>query len=86
MSDLEQLKQALYQVASSAQQTAGGLGDFKQNFSQHSAQIESLISGTSTGADRQLVELLDGATKAIEAAAQALDAASSGCTSYADQI
>ncbi|MGC4944119.1 hypothetical protein [Kribbella sp. DT2] len=86
MSDVQRLKQQLHQVANEAKQASGGLAGFKQRFGQHSAQIESLIAGTATGTDRDITQILDSASKAVERAVEALQIAAAGCASYADQI
>ena len=86
MSEVQQLKEQLYQVSFEAKQAAAGLGGFKTKFSQHSAQVQSLIQGTATGADQDIAQILDAAAKAVEYAAEALEVASAGCKGYADQI
>ncbi|GAA3598597.1 hypothetical protein [Kribbella ginsengisoli] len=86
MSDLQRLKEQLHQVAAEAKQAAGGLAGFKLRFTEHSAQVERLIAGTATGVDRDISEILDAAGKAVEQASEALEIASAGCKSYADQI
>jgi hypothetical protein len=48
--------------------------------------VESLIAGTATGIDRDITEILEAASKAVEQAAEALEIASAGCKNYADQI
>lgn len=86
MSDVQRLKQQLHQIANEAKQASGGLAGFKQRFGQHTAQIESLIAGTVTGTDRDITEILDAASKAVDQAVESLQIAAAGCTSYADQI
>jgi hypothetical protein len=86
MSDVERLKEQLHQIGSEARQAAGGLADFKRRFEQSSTQVDALIAGTATGADRQITELLRAAGTAVDHAVQALEVASQGCRGYADQI
>ncbi|GAA0624243.1 hypothetical protein HPO96_33985 [Kribbella sandramycini] len=86
MSDVQRLKEQLFQVSMEAKQAAGGLAGFKLRFTQHSQLVESLIAGTATGIDRDISEILEAAGKAVEQAAEALEIASAGCKSYADQI
>ncbi|MEV4264143.1 hypothetical protein [Kribbella sp. NPDC049584] len=86
MSDVLRLKEQLHQVAMEAKQAAGGLAGFKLRFTQHSQLVESLIAGTATGIDRDITEILEAASKAVEQAAEALEIASAGCKNYADQI
>lgn len=86
MSEIQQLKVQLHQVSSDARQAAGGLAGFKTKFSQSSAHVQALIAGTATGADRDISELLNAATKALDHAVQSLEIAASGCRTYAEQI
>jgi uncharacterized phage infection (PIP) family protein YhgE len=86
MSDVQQLKVQLHQVSAEAKQAAGGLAGFKTRFSQSSAQVQSLIAGSATGADRDISELLAAAGKALDHAVQSLEIAANGCRSYAEQI
>lgn len=86
MSEIERLRLELHQIGGSAKQAAGGLSGFKMEFAQHSAQVEALIAGTSTGADKTIAQVLDVAGKAVDAAVEALASAAQTCSSYADQI
>ncbi|MGH3117768.1 MAG: hypothetical protein ACRDQ2_11800 [Gaiellales bacterium] len=86
MSDVQRLKEQLHQLAGEAKQAAGGLSGFRSGFVQHIAQVQGLISGTSTGVDRDIAEVLDAASKAVEQAVAALQAAADGCNGYADRI
>jgi uncharacterized phage infection (PIP) family protein YhgE len=86
MSDIIRLKQQLHQLSSDSQQASAGLAGFKSKFSQNSAQMQSLIAGTATGMDREIAQVLDAATKAVEQAVEALQIVSVRCRSYADQV
>ncbi|MPZ94018.1 MAG: hypothetical protein GEU96_03695 [Propionibacteriales bacterium] len=86
MSDVQRLKEQLHQLAGEAKQAAGGLAGFRSGFVQHIAQVQGLISGTSTGVDRDIAEVLDAASKAVEQAVAALQVAADGCNGYADRI
>jgi uncharacterized phage infection (PIP) family protein YhgE len=86
MSDVQQLKAQLHEISNEAKQAADGLASFKLKFSQHSAQVTALIAGTATGADRDIVQILDAASKSLEQAVDALLGAAQTCRSYADQI
>ena len=54
MSDIQRLKGQLYQLMTEAQQGAGSLTGFKQKFGQTSSQVQALIAGSATGADRDI--------------------------------
>lgn len=86
MSQIQQLKMQLHQIATEANQSAGSLGGFKLRFDQSGAQVLALIQGSATRADADISELLDAASKAVAQASEALQIAANGCTSYADQI
>ena len=85
MSDIQRLKAQLYQLMIEAQQGAGNVGSFRQKFGQTGARVQSLIAGTTTGADRDIAELLDAAGRSLEQAVESLHIAAAGCRSYADQ-
>ena len=86
MSDIQRLKGQLYQLMTEAQQGAGSLGGFRQKFGQTSAQVQALIAGSATGADRDISQLLDAAGRSLEQAVESSQIAAQGCRSYADQI
>jgi hypothetical protein len=86
VSDIQRLKAQLYQLMTEAQQGAGSLGGFRQKFGQTSAQVQSLIAGSATNADKDIAELLDAAGRSLEQAIESLQIAGAGCRSYADQI
>ncbi|TWD79729.1 hypothetical protein FB561_0794 [Kribbella amoyensis] len=86
MSDIQVLKGQLYQITTEAKQAAGSLGGFGQKFGQHIAQVQSLIAGTTTGADRDIAQLLDAAARSLGQAVESLQIAADGCSRYADQI
>ncbi|MFI5729871.1 hypothetical protein ACIA49_07075 [Kribbella sp. NPDC051587] len=86
MSQVQQLKVQLHQIATEATSGAASLGAFKQRFAGNSAQVLALIQGSATKADADISELLDAAGRAVEQASEALLIAAQGCKSYADQI
>ncbi|GAA1161123.1 hypothetical protein GCM10009630_69280 [Kribbella jejuensis] len=86
MSQVQQLKGQLYQVATEATQGAASLGGFKMRFGQSAVQVLALIQGSATNADADISQLLDAAGRAVEQASEALQIAAHGCKNYADQI
>jgi len=86
MSQVQQLKAQLHQVATEAGQGAASLSTYKQRFSQNAAQVLALIQGSATKADADISQLLDAAGKAVEQASEALQIAAHSCKNYADQI
>lgn len=86
MSAVEQLKVQLHQVSTDASQAAGGLAGFETSFSESIAQVQALIAGTATHADRDITELLDAASQAVKHAVDSLQTAAHGCADYANQI
>lgn len=85
MSQLNQLKQQLHQVASQSQQTAASIQQFEQKFSRSIAEVQGLIGGTATKADKQIIDVLQDASKAVKAATESLRAAASTAQKYASQ-
>lgn len=86
MSDVERLKAQLHQIAIDAKQAGSGLAGFKLRFTQNSQQVQALISGTATGVDRSITEILDAAGRAVAQASESLAIAGDACARYADQI
>ncbi|GAA1601404.1 hypothetical protein GCM10009804_67490 [Kribbella hippodromi] len=86
MSQIQQLRAQLHQVAIEATQGAASLSTYKQRFSQSTAQVLALIQGSATRADADISQLLDAAGKAVEQASEALQIAAHSCKNYADQI
>ncbi|GAA0612514.1 hypothetical protein HPO96_22775 [Kribbella sandramycini] len=86
MSVVEQLKGQLHAVAQEADQGAAGLGGFQNKFSQASQHVQSLIQGSATGADREIAEVLDAASKSLASAVESLQIASHKCGQYAQQL
>lgn len=86
MSDVTELKQRLGAMANDSKQAAASLAGFKQRFDQQSAKVQSLIQGTATKADQQILQTLAEAAKAVESASAALQVAAKSCTTYADGV
>jgi len=86
MSQVEQMKMQLHGLADQSRQGAASLAGFKQRFEQSSQEVQALIRGSATGADRDISTVLEAAGKSVEQAVQALQIAEAGCRSYADQI
>ena len=86
MSAVQQLKEQLHQISSDANRAAGSLAGFQNSFGQKGAQVQALIAGSATRADRDIAELLDAAGKAVGQAVEQLQIAAAGCASYANQI
>jgi hypothetical protein len=86
MSVVEQLRGQLHAVAQDADQGAASLGGFQNKFSHASQQVLALIQGSATGADRDIAEVLDAASKSLASAVESLQIASHRCGQYAQQI
>ncbi|MEV6411143.1 hypothetical protein [Kribbella sp. NPDC051718] len=80
------MKMQLHGLADQCRQGATSLAGFKQRFQQSGEQVQALIRGSATGADRDISAVLEAAGKSVEQAVQALQIAEAGCRSYADQI
>lgn len=86
MSDLSKLKSQLHSLAQDAQKTAGQVSAFENKFSRNISEVQQAIGGSSTGADRRIVEILQGASKAVKQASEALQGAARSAKHYADSI
>lgn len=86
MSQLSQLKSQMHAVAGDAKRASGELSAFDSKFSKATNQVESLIGGSATSADKKIIETLNGASKAVKQAVAALEQAASAARGYADSI
>ncbi|MBS1696413.1 MAG: hypothetical protein JST91_29860 [Actinobacteria bacterium] len=82
MSELQKLKGTLEQIASSAKQTGGNLGQFKAKFSSHQGQVQQAIGGSSQRKDQEVLQSLNAAAKQVDAAVRALENAAKIASNY----
>ena len=85
MSDLQQVKEQLHQIAVDSKKTAAGLASFREKFAKDGQKIRGLIEGTASGADKDIIQILHAAGEALQHAIDALQIAADGCRSYAEQ-
>lgn len=86
MSKLGQLKGELHALAQEARQTAANIQAFDAKFSKAINEVQSLIGGTATKTDQQIMEVLSGASKAVKAAAESLETAAKTAQNYANNV
>lgn len=86
MSVVEQLREQLHAVGQDANQGAASLGGFQNKFSQATQQVLQLIQGSATGADREIAEVLDAASRSLGTAVESLQVAAHKCSQYAGQL
>jgi methyl-accepting chemotaxis protein len=86
MSDLSQLKSQLHAIAGDAQSTSGQIASFQSKFSRAINEVQQRIGGSATGTDKQIIEILQGASKAVKDASEALSSAAKSARGYADSI
>ena len=86
MSQLQQLKSRLDQIANDAKTTAGNLAGFRAKFNRAVSEVEATIGGSAQRTDKKIVETLQAANKQVEAAVQALQNAASTAKGYASQL
>lgn len=82
MSEIQKLKQTLEGIASTAKQTGGNLNGFKSKFSAQIGTVQSVLSGSSQRADKEVVQALQTASKQVEAAIGALEQAAKVAAAY----
>ncbi|MEV4888925.1 hypothetical protein AB0K48_06000 [Nonomuraea sp. NPDC055795] len=86
MSQIQQVKQQLHDVAHQSRQAAGGIQAFDVKFSQAVARVQELIGGSATAADKQIIAVLQEASRAVRAAAGSLHSAAKTATDYANRV
>ncbi len=86
MSQLQQLKQQISALSSDAKSTAQGLAGFKSKFSQAVAQVSATVGGSSQKVDQHLISTLQAAEKEVDQAIQALQAAATEASRYAQSL
>jgi len=82
MSKLTELKGTIDQIATTTRSTASSLTQFKTKFSQQVSQVQSVIGGSSQGADKKFIASLQGAQKQVDAAVAALEGAAKAAQAY----
>ncbi len=86
MSDIKRLKSHLDDIGRRTQATGGQLQGFIGDFEKKSAQVQALISGTASGADRDIAQILDEAAKSVRKAIDALRLAGDACKKSAQGL
>jgi hypothetical protein len=74
------------EVSQDAKRDAGVLAAFAATLSRQRAQVGGLIGGTATGADREIIQILDAAGRSLERATQTLQQAAQACAACADRL
>ena len=86
MSKVEDLKTAVSQVASNAQNTATSLTGYKTKLSEQIGEIQELIGGTATQTDREVIAALSAAVRSTEETVNSLLDAARRASEYTNQI
>lgn len=85
-SQLQQLKTVINQVAQEANKSAANLAQTQRQFQKHSQQVQKIIGGSTQGKDKQVMQAIASASKAVQQAAQELQRASKTAQSYANSL
>lgn len=86
MSQLKQLKEAIGGIAKSATDAGQSLAQFDQQFNRQAQAVQQVIGGSSQGKDRQVVEAIQQASRAVKQATAALQNAGRIAQQYGQSI
>lgn len=86
VSQLSQLKQQIIALSESAEKTSAGLQNFGSNFNSQIQTVSATIGGSSQGKDREVIQSLQQAAKAVQEATQALGIAARTAKSYGSSL
>lgn len=86
MSQLSQLKQQVAAIGNDAKTTSQGLAGFKQKFSSSIAQVSALVGGSTQGVDKNIIQTLQAAEKAVDQAIRALQSAAQTANRYSQSL
>jgi hypothetical protein len=76
----------MHAIASEARSTSGQIGSFQSKFSRSISEVQQRIGGSASGADRQIIDILQAASKAAKSASESLSAAAKSAQRYADSL
>lgn len=85
-SQVQQLKQSLAAFGQATDRTATGLIAQSKDVDRSAQQVLALIGGSATGKDREVVQSINDASRAVQQAAQALAHASRTAKNYGSSI
>jgi hypothetical protein len=86
MSQLESIRQQLDALATDANNVAAGLAGFSDKFNQTISMVQATIGGTSTDAERDIVDALVIASDQVNGAVGALQHAAQTAQHYAASL
>lgn len=84
-STISQIKQQVNQIGQQATSTAGQLSQLASNLNKNVAAIDNAIGGTSSGEDKTMVASFQQASKAVNDAVRALQAAGNAAKDWASK-
>lgn len=85
-SQLAQLREQINGLAEAANKTGGTLAGFSQTFSQHTQRVEATIGGSAQNKDREVIEVLNQADKAVKEAVVQLQNAARVAKTYGESL
>lgn len=86
MSELQQLKATIRGVADGAKKTGTSLSAFDKTFGKHSEAVRNAIGGSSQKKDKEVVDAISQASKAVKQAAEALQKAAKIASAYGQSL
>ena len=86
MSQLKQLKESINSLAKGATDAGNSLGQFEQQFNKQAQAVQQVIGGSAQGKDRQVLEAIQQASRAVKEATAALQNAGRIAQQYGQSI
>lgn len=85
-SQLQKLSQTVTGISQATQKTSSNLDAFDKQFTKHVDAVKRSIEGSAQRKDREVIQALEDARKALRHATQALGNASRVCADYARSL
>lgn len=85
-SQVTSLREALEEFARMSSQAAESMEEMKAQYQKMSEQVLGLIAGTSTGADREVIDSIEQASSAVGQAQDELGKASTTASRYGSSL
>ena len=86
MSQLKQLKEAINGMSKSATDAGNNLAQFEQQFNKQAQAVQQVIGGSAQGKDKQVVDAIQQASRAVKQATSALQNAGRIAQQYGQSI
>lgn len=86
MTTLRELKSTIDSMATAANKTGSNLAQFDRSFAQHTQEVQRAMGGSAQRKDKEVLDALQQATRAVRQAVQALQQASKVAKNYGQSL